>query len=80
MAVAAYIRVSSDKQDTERQEKAIKASGRKIDHWFRDAEGRNPRDLPHKRKEFQRLMKAVEAGLIDTIVVDRQDRFGAADA
>lgn len=79
-ATAAYVRVSSDKQDTARQEKRIKATGLPIAFWFRDAIGKNPRDLPHKRPEFQRMLKAVEAGLIDKIVVDRQDRFGARDA
>jgi DNA invertase Pin-like site-specific DNA recombinase len=42
---AAYVRVSSDKQDTERQEQAILQTGHPIAQWFRDDEGRNPRDL-----------------------------------
>ncbi len=79
-ATAAYIRVSSDKQETARQERRIKASGFTIAFWFRDAEGKNPRDQPDKRPDFQRLLKAVQAGLLDKIVVDRQDRFGVADA
>ena len=37
-------------------------------------------DQPDKRPDFQRLLKAVQAGLLDKIVVDRQDRFGVADA
>lgn len=82
--VAAYIRVSSDKQDTARQEEAVKLAAKrldvKIDHWFKDSEGRNPRDLPHKRKEFQRMMAAVEAGRLSLIIVDSQDRFGTRDA
>ena len=77
---AAYVRVSSDKQDTARQERRIQAAGIPIALWFRDAEGKNPRDLPHKRPEFQCLLRAVEAGLLDKIIVDRQDRFGVADA
>lgn len=76
---AAYIRVSSDKQDTMRQENGIKANW-KIDRWFRDSEGKNPRDMPHKRPAFQEMLRAVEAGMIETIVVDRQDRFGVSDA
>lgn len=79
-AIAAYIRVSSDKQDTERQEIRIRATNLPIAFWFRDNVGKNPRDLPHKRPDFQRMLQAVEAGLIDTIVVDRQDRFGVANA
>ena len=82
--IAAYIRVSSDKQDTARQEEAVKIAARRldlgIDVWFKDSEGRNPRDLPHKRKEFQRMMAAVEAGRLSLIIVDSQDRFGTRDA
>jgi DNA invertase Pin-like site-specific DNA recombinase len=83
--VAAYIRVSSDKQDTARQEEAVRSAARRhfdcgIDHWFKDAEGRNPRDLPHKRRDFQRMMAAVEAGRLSCIIVDSQDRFGTRDA
>ena len=48
---AAYIRVSSDKQDTERQEQAILATGHPIAQWFHDDEGKNPRDLPEKHPE-----------------------------
>ena len=79
-ATAAYVRVSRDSQETARQEKRISATGIPIAFWFRDAVGKNPRDLPHKRAEFQRMLKAVEAGLIDKIIVDKQDRFGARDA
>src|SRR5215813_13664064 len=77
--IAAYIRVSSDKQDTTRQRESIERWG-SVDLWFEDSEGRNPRDLAHKRQGFQRLLKAVEAGLVSTIVVDSQDRFGTRDA
>jgi DNA invertase Pin-like site-specific DNA recombinase len=77
---AAYVRVSSDKQDTARQEASINASGLAVRHWFRDLEGKNPRDLPNKRAAFQEMLRAVEAGMVETIVVDRQDRFGVKDA
>ena len=79
-ATAAYVRVSSDKQDTARQETRIRATGLPISRWFRDNIGRNPRDLPHKRPAFQEMLQAVEGGLLGKIVVDRQDRFGVANA
>lgn len=79
-ANAAYVRVSSDKQDTARQVKRIEARGLPIGFWFRDETGKNPRDLAHKREAFQAMMKAVQAGLIGRIIVDRQDRFGVKDA
>ncbi len=79
-STAAYVRVSSDKQDTARQVKRIEATGLPIAFWFRDEAGKNPRDLPHKREAFQGMLKAVQAGLLGKIIVDRQDRFGVADA
>ena len=78
-ASAGYIRISSDKQDTARQEQRV-AALMPIDLWFRDNVGKNSRDQAHKRKAFQDMLRAVEGGLIGTIVVDRQDRFGSADA
>src|SRR4051794_26993388 len=80
---AAYIRVSSDKQDVTRQKESIARWAEHngtIDLWFEDSTGRNPRDQSFKRAEFQRLMRAVEAGEICRIVVDSQDRFGSKDA
>ena len=68
---AAYIRVSSDKQDVQRQTSAIQASGFPIAEWFRDDEGKNPRDQAERRPAFQAMLKAVEAGLVNVIVVDR---------
>ena len=79
-ATAAYVRVSSDKQDTTRQVKRIEVRGVPIGFWFRDETGKNPRDLAHKRPAFQNMLKAVQAGLISRIIVDRQDRFGVKDA
>ena len=81
--IAAYLRVSSDKQDVTRQKESItrwaKLNG-PISLWFEDSVGRNPRDQAAKRAGFQRLLKAVESGLLKTIVVDSQDRFGVKDA
>ncbi|MGQ0633429.1 MAG: recombinase family protein [Planctomycetaceae bacterium] len=82
--LAAYIRVSSDQQDTTRQRRSIAAAaerlGLTIDLWFEDSEGKNPRHRAEKRREFQRLLSAVKAGTVETIIVDAQDRFGTKDA
>jgi DNA invertase Pin-like site-specific DNA recombinase len=43
-------------------------------HWYKD-EGW-ARDTADERPDFQQLMKLVEAGRIQWIVVDRLDRFG----
>ena len=59
---------------------AIQASGFPIVEWFRDDEGKNPRDQAERRPAFQAMLKAVEAGLVNVVVVDRQDRFGVKDA
>jgi len=75
--IVAYLRCSTDAQDTLRQREAIERSGIKIDHWFEDHESR---DKAHKRPDFQRLLKAVQAGEVDTIVVAALDRFGVKDA
>lgn len=84
MVAAAYIRVSSDKSDVNRQRESVLAfasqNGQTIDHLFEDSEGRNPRHRAAERKDFQRLLKAVESGLVKTIIVDSQDRFGVKDA
>lgn len=77
MPTVGYLRCSSDSQDTLRQREAIARSGIHIDYWLEDHESR---DLAHKRKEFQRLLKAVQAGQVDTIVVASLDRFGVKDA
>ncbi len=82
--VAAYIRVSSDKQDTTRQRESVEAAAQQlgftIDHWFQDSEGKNSRDLPHKRVAFKRMMAAVERRELKLVIVDSQDRFGTRDA
>jgi DNA invertase Pin-like site-specific DNA recombinase/predicted nucleic acid-binding Zn-ribbon protein len=83
-SIAGYIRVSSDKQDTARQRESVEATakrlGLRIDHLYEDSEGHNARDMAHKRKEFQRMLSAVRAGQISTIIIDSQDRFGTRDS
>ncbi|MBL8830350.1 MAG: recombinase family protein [Planctomycetaceae bacterium] len=80
---AAYIRVSTDDQDTHRQHTSIDAfltdTGLSIPRQFRFEDTDWARDEAKKRPEFQRMLKAVEAGLIQWIVSDRQDRFGTKD-
>jgi DNA invertase Pin-like site-specific DNA recombinase len=82
--LAAYIRVSSDKQDTQRQTESVTrwaaGVGLPILNTFADSEGKNPRDQADKRPEFQKLLRAVERGEVDTIIVDSQDRFGTKNA
>ncbi len=84
MTTVAYIRVSSDQQDTTRQKRGVSACaerlGLAIDIWYEDSEGKNSRHTPEKRKAFQRLLRDVVAGRVKTIIVDQQDRFGTSDA
>ena len=77
MSTVSYLRCSSDQQDTLRQREDIQRSGLKIDQWLEDHESR---DQAHKRPDFQRLLRAVQAGQIETIVVQSLDRFGVKDA
>src|SRR5579883_256147 len=83
--VASYIRRSDDKQkdSPERQRLMIgeflKRKGWTLNREFPDIDGRNSRDLAYKRKEFQALLKAVQNDEFDAVVIDTQDRFGAAD-
>jgi DNA invertase Pin-like site-specific DNA recombinase len=53
--------------------------GKSISRWYMDVEGRNPRDMAHKRHQFQQLLRDVQAGLWDWVVVDSQDRIDPAD-
>jgi site-specific DNA recombinase len=76
----AYIRISSDKQDVESQKESIQ---RWLDRhdlsvmtWYQDV---GARDLAFKRQDFQQLLRAVQAGLIDWIVIDSLDRIGVRD-
>lgn len=82
--IAAYVRVSSDQQDTTRQRQSIegwaKRNGVAIAQWFIDDKGKNPRDKADKRLDFQRLLRLIRADAIDAVVVDSQDRFGTKDA
>jgi DNA invertase Pin-like site-specific DNA recombinase len=82
--VVAYIRVSSDQQDSTRQRQSIDSwalsKGVAISDYFTDDVGRNPRDGASKRISFQRMLSAIAGGSIDAIVVDSQDRFGTKDA
>jgi DNA invertase Pin-like site-specific DNA recombinase len=77
---AAYVRVSTDQQDTERQYAGIRAFAKRNDalihkdHWFED-EGW-ARDTADRRPAFNKLMKLATAGAVKWIVVDRLDRFG----
>ncbi len=77
--LAVYIRVSTDSQDTERQY----ASARHFlgknelsvrqEFWFEDfGYARDETDRP----AFQRMLRAVEDGQVQWILVDQQDRFG----
>ena len=76
-ATVAYLRCSTDQQDTLRQREAIERSGVEIHQWLEDHESRDRAD---KRRDFQRLLRAVQAGQVDTIVVQSLDRFGVKDA
>src|SRR5262245_51451357 len=79
-AGAAYIRVSDDKQDTQRQYDSIHAFERQHgitiskQHWFKD-EGW-ARDKADVRPNFQQLIKLAEDRRIQWVVVDKLDRFG----
>jgi DNA invertase Pin-like site-specific DNA recombinase len=75
----AYLRVSGDRQETERQlasraafEKRHGVSIAPQHHYEDDM----PRDLSDKRPDFQRMLKAVRLGIIRWIFVDHIDRFG----
>jgi len=83
----AYVRVSSDKQDAERQRATIKGWEKQtettIAKWYEDTTGHNPRDKADKRASFQRLIKDIEAGTIPNatgVIVDSLDRFGVKNA
>jgi len=83
-AGAAYVRVSDDEQDTERQHAAVRAflkrHGASVadGRWFAD-EGW-ARDKAAVRPAFNRLLGLAEAGKVRWIVVAERDRFGTTDA
>jgi DNA invertase Pin-like site-specific DNA recombinase len=80
---ACYLRVSDTPQNEERQRKALRAYA--ADHnidvppslWETDKEAR---DRSGRRPGFQRLLALAKKGEIGCILVERQDRFGTADA
>ena len=79
---ASYIRVSTDQQDTDRQHSSVRSFQKRysvtIAHQFED---RNwARDTAAKRPDFQRLMKMVDDGQVQWIVVDSLDRFRTKSA
>ena len=80
---AYYVRVSDDVQDIKRQVEGIQRwlnrHGVVVPEQFRFMDEGFVRDLPLLRPEFQKMMKAVDAGQIRWIVADRQDRFGSKD-
>jgi DNA invertase Pin-like site-specific DNA recombinase len=81
---ASYVRVSDDKQDTQRQYDAIAAflerHGVKIPPHLRFADEGWARDTAPDRPNFQRLLQLAEQGAVKWIVVSERDRFGTADA
>ena len=79
----AYLRVSGDRQETERQLASRAAFEKRHErrrlpqhHRYEDD---MPRDLSAKRQDFQRMLKAAAAGTLQWIFVDHIDRFGFAD-
>lgn len=81
---AAYIRVSTDQQDTERQYAAIREFERRHSvtiaphHSYKDVGW--ARDADKLRPEFNRLLDLAKRGAVKWIVVDRLDRFGTKNA
>jgi DNA invertase Pin-like site-specific DNA recombinase len=75
------VRVSDDaKQDRQSQIEAIEAwlklHNLEVQEFYLDA---GPRDLPHKRAEFKRLIADVEAGKWNWVIISARDRFGVAN-
>jgi DNA invertase Pin-like site-specific DNA recombinase/uncharacterized protein YdcH (DUF465 family) len=77
--IAGLIRVSTDKQDNERQKKSFSRfetqHDLKIAPMFEDV---GSRDKADKRKQFQLLLDMVRTEMLDWIVVESQDRFGTS--
>jgi DNA invertase Pin-like site-specific DNA recombinase len=80
---AAYIRVSDDQQDTQRQFAAVRAfekcHGVTIPELYKFKDEGWARDKADRRPEFQRLMKLAESGRVRWILVAELDRFGTKD-
>jgi DNA invertase Pin-like site-specific DNA recombinase len=81
---AAYVRVSHDEQDPARQYTALRTFEKRHgvtiapQHWYKD-EGWS-RDTAEIRPDFQRMLRAAEAGEIKWVVVSERDRFGTKDS
>ena len=80
----AYLRVSDDRQETERQIESIRLFEQRHGViipkrlWFEDRGW--ARDEDKQRPEFQRLLKTAVSGGVRWIVVDSLDRFGTKNA
>jgi DNA invertase Pin-like site-specific DNA recombinase len=78
----AYLRVSDDDQDPETQratiERWLEKHGLTVGRWYVDKGW--ARHLADRRPEFQRMVRAVEAGKIDWIIVSADDRFGTRNS
>lgn len=80
---AAYVRCSDgDGSDYTRQVEGIEEytnkEGIKVAEWYKDIDGRNPRDLPEERPEFQRMLRDADRGKIGRVIVFESARFGTA--
>ena len=80
MTIAALVRVSSDQQDTKRQESDIlkhtKSTSEVVALWFRDKESR---DMPTARPDFLRMMDMVKTGKLKKVIIQEFNRFGTSD-
>src|SRR5256885_17120976 len=80
---ATYIRVSDDRQETQRQrdilDRWLTPLGIKIEPQVRFEDEGFARDIPEQRPDFQRMIRSAEKGLIQWIAADVQDRFGTKD-
>ena len=77
--IAGLIRVSTDKQDNDRQKKSF--SRFETQHKLQIApmfEDVGSRDKADKREQFQLLLDMVRNEMLDWIVVESQDRFGTS--
>ena len=79
----AYVRCSDEKSDAERQRETIRTwtakSGIEIKLWFEDTEGKNSRHESDKRQQFQQMMRLIETGGIDAVIIDAIERLGFQD-
>jgi DNA invertase Pin-like site-specific DNA recombinase len=80
---AAYFRVSTDRQELQRQLDSVAAfeqrHGVTISRQHRYEDHGFARDDSANRPDFQRLLGGVRAGTLGWVVVDHIDRFGFAD-